>query len=59
MSGPENVTPELCDKYGRLAFAKAMEKIADEIGKPNPDPALLEALASCGSAACADFGGSP
>ena len=58
MSGPENVTPEVCDERGRLAFAKAMERAVKEIEEPHPDVNLLEALASVGTAACADFSGS-
>jgi hypothetical protein len=55
VNGPENVTPEICNERGRLAFAKAMERIVKEIGEPKPNPELLEALAACSSAACADF----
>lgn len=58
MNGPENVTAEICDERGRLAFAKAMDRIVKEIAEISPDPALLEALAACGTAACADFSGS-
>lgn len=57
-NGPENVTPEVCDERGRLAFAKAMERAVKEIGEPHPDVNLLEALAAVGNAACADFSSS-
>lgn len=57
MTGPENVTPEICDERGRLAFAKAMERIVTEIESPHPDPDLLQGLAACANAACADFEG--
>ena len=55
MPGPENVTPEICNERGRLAFAKSMDRIVKEIEEPSPDADLLQALASCASAACADF----
>jgi hypothetical protein len=55
MTGPENVKPEVCDERGRLAFVKSMDRIIKEIEDPHPDVALLEALASCANAACADF----
>ena len=55
MNGPENVTPEICNERGRLAFAKAMERITQEIAEPYPNPELLEALASAANAASADF----
>lgn len=58
MNGPENVAPEVCDERGRLAFAKVMERIVKEIAEPHPDTNLLEALAACGNAACADFSNS-
>ena len=55
MTGPENVTAEICNERGRLAFAKAMEKIIDEMAQTKPNPELLEALAACATAAFADF----
>jgi|HubBroStandDraft_4_1064222.scaffolds.fasta_scaffold00042_67 hypothetical protein len=57
MTGPENVTPDICNARGRLAFAKVMERIVKEIEGHNPDSVLLTALAACGEAACAEFEG--
>lgn len=51
MEGPKNVTEGVAAERGHLAFAKVMERIVKEVEGDRPDPALLEALASCGHAA--------
>ena len=55
MERPENVTTEVANERARLCFAKVAERIVREVGEPKPDPALLEALASCMNASVAEF----